>query len=63
MGLDPAAVAAWVLRSCQAQGVPVRVSDPTVLSHVRALVGVGEPAAGPREGPRRLAATTAPTPG
>jgi hypothetical protein len=61
--LDPALVAAWVVRSCEAQGVPVFVSDPNVLSRVRALMGAGEPAAGPRRGVRRLAAPTAPTPG
>ena len=61
--IDPAALADWVTRSCATQGVPVFVSDPTVLARVRALVGAGEPDAGPHRGPRRLAAPTAPTSG
>lgn len=63
VAVDLAAVAAWVARSCQAQGVPVHVSDPGVLSQVRALVGAGWADAGPRRGPRRPPAPTAPTPG
>lgn len=62
-GIDPAALAAWVAATCEAQGVPVFVSDPGVQSRVRALAGDGWPTAGPRRGPRRPPAPTAPTPG
>lgn len=44
--IDPALLAVWVARSCQAQGVPVHVSDSNVLDRVRALIGPGGPAAG-----------------
>lgn len=46
MGLDLDALAAWVQASCQRQGVPVFVSDPGVLTRVKALVGVGMPVRG-----------------
>jgi hypothetical protein len=59
--IDPAALAAWVSRTCLAQGVPVHVSDSTVIDRVRALVGTGGPAAGPRRGLQRPAGPTAPT--
>ena len=50
MGLSnvPAEVlAAWVAASCAGQGVPVKVTDPTVVRRVGALLGAG--VAGPRE--------------
>jgi hypothetical protein len=34
-------VAAWVQASCQAQGVPVHVTDTVVLRDVAALLGAG----------------------
>lgn len=43
MGVDREALAAWVVASCAAQGVPVHVSDPGVLTRMRALVGVAAP--------------------
>jgi len=46
MRIDPEALAAWVESSCARQGVPVHVSDPGVLTRVRALVAVGVPARG-----------------
>ena len=61
--IDPLAVAAWVARTCQTQGVPVFVSDPGVLSQVRRVVGAGWPGAGPRRGARGPVAPTPPTPG
>jgi hypothetical protein len=60
---DPLEVAAWVARTCQAQGVPVFVSDPGVLSQVRRVVGAGGPGAGPHRGALRPVAPTPPTPG
>jgi len=38
VALAGAALAAWVARSCEASGVPVHVTDPQVLAHVRALL-------------------------
>ncbi|GAB2767856.1 hypothetical protein GCM10027020_20870 [Nocardioides salsibiostraticola] len=32
-------LAAWVTASCEAQGVPVRVTDPTVVRRVGTLLG------------------------
>lgn len=37
-------LAAWVAASCAAQGVPVKITDPTVIRRVGALLG--EPGAG-----------------
>lgn len=37
-------VAAWVAASCAAQGVPIKVTDPTVIRRVGALLGAAEPA-------------------
>jgi hypothetical protein len=37
--LDEAALAAWVEASCAAQGVPVKVTDPTVVRRVGVLLG------------------------
>ena len=34
-------LAAWVTASCAAQGVPVKVTDPTVVRRVGALLGAG----------------------
>lgn len=41
-------VAAWVAASCEAQGVPVKVTDPDSLRRVCALLGASE--SGPRPG-------------
>lgn len=38
MGLTPEALAAWVTASCQAQGVPVKVTDPGTVDRVRVLL-------------------------
>lgn len=38
MTVDQAAVAAWVLATCQRQGVPVKVSDPAALARVGVLL-------------------------
>lgn len=56
MAVDPEVLAAWVSRSCQVQGVPVFVSDSSVLDRVRALVAAGKPSA-----ERRRPPVTAPT--
>lgn len=34
-------LAAWVAGSCAAQGVPVKVTDPTVVRRMAALLGAG----------------------
>ncbi len=39
VGLSPEALAAWVTASCQAQGVPVKVTDPGTVDQVRVLLG------------------------
>ena len=43
MGLTADELAAWVERSCEAQGLAVRVRDPTTIEKVRILLG-GAPA-------------------
>lgn len=56
MAIDQALLVQWVTSSCQAQGVPVFVSDSSVLDRVRALVTGGRPQA-----ERRRPPVTAPT--
>lgn len=56
VAVDPEVLAAWVSHSCQVQGVPVFVSDSSVLDRVRALVTVGPP-----DAERRRPPVTAPT--
>jgi hypothetical protein len=56
VAVDPEALAAWVSGSRQVQGVPVFVSDTSVLERVRALVAAGQPSA-----ERRRPPVTAPT--
>jgi hypothetical protein len=58
MGLTPDQLAAWVQRSCRAQGVPVKVTDAGVAARVVALLG------GPAVGGRAQArsASTHPDP-
>jgi hypothetical protein len=49
VGLSPlpaSVVAAWVQASCAAQGVPIKVTDPTILRRVGVLLGAVS------EGPR-----------
>jgi len=41
MGLDPEQVAAFVQRSCESQGVPVKISDRLVVEQVAALLRTG----------------------
>jgi hypothetical protein len=38
-GLTPAQLLAWVSDSCRAQGLPVVVTDPTVVARVGVLLG------------------------
>ena len=40
--LSAEALAGWVLKSCLAQGVPVKVTDARVIDRVRTLLG-GKP--------------------
>lgn len=51
-GLNPQDVAAWVERSCAAQGVPVHVRDPLVVEQVRVLLTgrAGRPATARQRG-------------
>ena len=37
--VDPKRLAAWVARSCEAQGVPVKVTDESVVRAVTVLLG------------------------
>jgi hypothetical protein len=37
--LSPEELAAWVAKSCTAQGVPVKVTDPAVLRQMGELLG------------------------
>lgn len=37
--MNPVDLAAWVARSCEAQGVPVKVTDPVTLRDVVVLLG------------------------
>lgn len=48
-GIPPDELAAWVEASCAAQGVPVKVTDPTVRRRVGVLLGASE---APRGGAR-----------
>ena len=41
MGLTPDELAAFVQRSCEAQGVPVKVTDARLLDDVAALLAAG----------------------
>ena len=54
--LTSEAVAAWVIASCQAQGVPVKVSDARTVEQVRLLLS-GQ---GGRTAPARQRGRTAP---
>lgn len=58
MGLTGEDLAAFVVRSCEAQGVPVFVTDAAVLARVCALVGTAPPA--PAAGGRTAPASQAP---
>lgn len=40
-GVDPAVLAAWVRASCEAQGVPEKVTDPVALRRIGDLLGTG----------------------
>ena len=62
--LSEADLVAWVERSCQVQGVQVKVTDPFVLRDVSVLLGSqsgGSPAV-PRSGSRRAAGADSQTP-
>lgn len=51
LGLDMDAVRAWLVESCEAQGVPVYVADPAVVSRLGVLLGAtGGRGAQPRRG-------------
>lgn len=56
MPVDRDAVRAWLEASCAAQGVPVLVSDPGVISQVGVLVRGAPMGAGSREGAEPMGA-------
>ena len=62
--LSEADLAAWVKRSCQAQGIQAKVTDPLVLRDVSVLLGTqsGASPAQPRSGSRRAAGADSQTP-
>ena len=39
--VDAEELAAWVRASCEAQGVPEKITDPAVLARIGALLGAG----------------------
>ena len=59
VAIDHRAVAAWVRETCQAQGVPEKVTEPEVLRQVGVLLGS---APGGRRAPDASASSTQ-TPG
>lgn len=60
MGIDRAALRAWLEASCALQGIPVLVTDAGVVSQVRVLLA-GRDAAGARgAGPAAPARSAAP---
>jgi hypothetical protein len=60
--VSPEQVAAWLAASCQAQGVPVLVTDARVLGRVAALLtpAAGGPASARQRGKGRPAAASQP---
>ena len=60
MPKDREAVIAWVHRTCRAQGVPEKVSDPLVLREVGVLLGAR--AEGPRARDAQASLTRGPPP-
>lgn len=60
--VSPEQVAAWLAASCQAQGVPVVVTDARVLGQVAALLtpAAGGPAAARQRGKGRPAPVSQP---
>ena len=54
--MTPDALAAWVTASCQAQGVPVKVSEPRTVEQIRVLL-TGQ---GGRTAPARQSGRSAP---
>lgn len=40
-GVDSQVLAAWVRASCEAQGVPEKVTDPAALRRIGTLFGAG----------------------
>jgi hypothetical protein len=57
--LPPETLAAWVEASCAAQGVPAKVTDPTVVRRVGALLGAA-PDSGSQGGRGRKRSGTRP---
>ena len=57
--VTPAVVAAWVERSCAAQGVAVKVRDPLIVGQVAALLGQTRQTASMRSGSKLARPRTA----
>jgi len=51
--VSPETLAAWVLASCAAQGLQVKVTDPSTIRRVGTLMGVGVSARGKPSGRSR----------
>lgn len=43
MAVTPEAVAEWVKRSCESQGLAVRVADPSTIAQVTRILRRGKP--------------------
>lgn len=55
----PDAVRTWVERTCAAQGLPVKVTDPAVVAAVVTLLGQNRQTGSSRSGSNRLRPRTA----
>jgi hypothetical protein len=55
----PQNVRAWVERTCAAQGIPVFVTDPVVVTAVAVLIGQTRQTGSKRSGSKRLRPGTA----
>ena len=51
---EPEVVRAWVERTCEAQGVPVKIRDPRVIRDTVALIGQSRQSGSTRSGSKRV---------
>ena len=61
MIIDRDALRAWLAASCAAQGIPMLVTDPGVISNIGVLLRGRDAAGGPRSGDRRARRSAAPS--
>jgi hypothetical protein len=59
MKAEQDALRAWVERTCAAQGLPVKVTDPAVVAAVATLLGQNRQTGSSRSGSKRLRPRTA----